>query len=278
MRNALGAYGGSYSIYRALATAMGQLDPNHRPNFTNTEPYYEIPPNPSWFDPTKIVALDPWGHLAPQLFKEEFDAGVDVRPTIAVTKAQLKMAELDASVAAGNLKVDGKIVVPSGHLPGADPNSDPGVEINTSKAAVDPVWYLPGVAERLGVSEGLLRRALFEDTGGSYPELLTRHDIKVFLPPINGLTVYIFGPPEYLRDETKEVTVRVHDECNGSDTFGSSICTCKPYLVSTAGHALPLLSVQRAMRTDPRLPFRTRAPFLRSSASKRPSSALSAAA
>lgn len=37
----------------------------------------------------------------------------------------------------------------------------------------------------------LLRRALFEETGGMYPELITRPDIKVFLPPIGGLTVYI---------------------------------------------------------------------------------------
>jgi len=40
-------------------------------------------------------------------------------------------------------------------------------------------------------SESILRRALFEETGGMYPELVTRPDIKVFLPPIGGLTVYI---------------------------------------------------------------------------------------
>ena len=40
-------------------------------------------------------------------------------------------------------------------------------------------------------SEGLLRRALFEDTGGMYPELITRPDIKIFLPPIGNLTAYI---------------------------------------------------------------------------------------
>lgn len=40
-------------------------------------------------------------------------------------------------------------------------------------------------------SEILLRRALFEETGGMYPELITRPDIKVFLPPIGNLTVYI---------------------------------------------------------------------------------------
>ncbi len=27
------------------------------------------------------------------------------------------------------------------------------------------------------------------------------------------------------------LAVRVHDECNGSDVFGSDICTCRPYLV-----------------------------------------------
>lgn len=63
-----------------------------------------------------------------------------------------------------------------------------------------------------------------------YPELITRPDIKVFLPPIGNLTVYIckfrfcaltpsikmdlvVGPPEYMYDESKELTVRVHDEC-----------------------------------------------------------------
>lgn len=37
-----------------------------------------------------------------------------------------------------------------------------------------------------------------EDTGGMYPELITRPDLKVFLPPIGGISVYIFGNPEYI--------------------------------------------------------------------------------
>jgi hypothetical protein len=53
----------------------------------------------------------------------------------------------------------------------------------STKAAVEPVWYLPGVAARFGIEEADLRRVLFEDTGGMYPELVTRPDIKVFLPP-----------------------------------------------------------------------------------------------
>jgi GTP cyclohydrolase II len=34
-----------------------------------------------------------------------------------------------------------------------------------------------------------------------------------------------------LADPTRKVACRVHDECNGSDVFGSDICTCRPYLV-----------------------------------------------
>ncbi|KAK4056468.1 hypothetical protein OIO90_002611 [Microbotryomycetes sp. JL221] len=255
VRNTIGAHGGSYSIYRALAAATGQIDPNHRPDFTNTEPPIEIKHNPAWDDKSKIVSLDPYGHMAPWVFKNYLDAGIDLRPTIAITKAHIKLIDIDEAVRSGSLEIDGKIVVKTptewitenklasqlaarSARAADDPANkasghqyDAGVELNVSKAAVEPVWYLPGIAERLGISEGSLRRSLFEDTGGMYPELLTRHDLKTFLPPIGGLTVYIFGPHEYLSDETKELTVRVHDECNGSDVFGSDICTCRPYLI-----------------------------------------------
>lgn len=73
--------------------------------------------------------------------------------------------------------------------------------------------------------EGALRRSLFENTGGSFPELITRGDIKLFLPPIGGLTVYCFGDPARMSDPNVRLALRVHDECNGSDVFGSDICT-----------------------------------------------------
>ena len=34
-----------------------------------------------------------------------------------------------------------------------------------------------------------------------------------------------------LADPATKITCRVHDECNGSDVFGSDICTCRPYLI-----------------------------------------------
>jgi GTP cyclohydrolase II len=64
-----------------------------------------------------------------------------------------------------------------------------------------------------------------------FPELVTRPDLQVFLPPIGGQTVYFFGDLSTIPDLNKELTIRIHDECNGSDVFGSDICTCRPYLV-----------------------------------------------
>jgi GTP cyclohydrolase II len=61
--------------------------------------------------------------------------------------------------------------------------------------------------------------------------LITRGDIKVFMPPIGGLTVYVFGDPANMSDPSKRLALRIHDECNGSDVFGSDICTCRPYLI-----------------------------------------------
>jgi len=117
----------------------------------------------------------------------------------------------------GRLVADGAVLSPEG-------------QSFVTKAAIEPVWFLPGVAQRFGVSEQQLREALFKETNSMYPELLTRNDLKLFLPPIGGMTVYIWGDPEKIPDESVELTVRVHDECNGSDVFGSDICTCRPYL------------------------------------------------
>jgi len=55
-----------------------------------------------------------------------------------------------------------------------------------TKAAIDPVWYLPGVAKRFNTTEANLRQKIFQETNGMYPELVTRSDLKIFLPPIGG--------------------------------------------------------------------------------------------
>ncbi|HEY9726319.1 MAG TPA: GTP cyclohydrolase II [Chroococcales cyanobacterium] len=217
-RNAIGTHSGSYSVYRALAVASGALQPGHRADLTNTSPVVAIGPHPSWADANKIVALDPFGAMVGDVYADLYQQGYDIRPTIAVTKAHINMLELQDAVAKGRLSVDGKILKTSGSLV-------------VTKIALDPVWYLPGIAKRLNVKESDLRRALFQQTGGMYPELVTRPDLHVFLPPIGGITVYIVGDIDAITDPTRLLAVRVHDECNGSDVFGSDICTCRPYLV-----------------------------------------------
>lgn len=215
--NVIGAYSGAYSVYRAMAVAIGVLDPLHVPDLTNTAPAEKIGPHPQWADPEKIVSLDPWGHMVGDAFDDYRKKGLDVRPTIAVTKAHINMPEIKDAIAAGRLKPDGDILKANG-------------DVKVTKAAIDPVWYLPGIAKRFEIEETELRRALFEYSGGMFPELITRSDLKVFLPPIGGHTLYFFGDVSTIGNPNVKLACRLHDECNGSDVFGSDICTCRPYL------------------------------------------------
>ena len=217
-RNVIGTYGGAYSVYRAIAVSSGDLDPDHRPDLANTHPAVEIGPFAQWTEAERIVSLDPWGHLPAQNFADELAAGVDIRPTIAITRARLDLPEIQAAIAAGRLVPDGTFVHANG-------------SVSVVKIAIDPVWHLPGLAKRFGTTENVVRRALFQQTGGMFPELVTRSDLKVYLPPIGGTTVYMFGDPARLNDPRTSIACRVHDECNGSDVFGSDICTCRPYLI-----------------------------------------------
>ena len=217
-RNVIGTHGGSYSVYRALAVSAGALDPIRRPDLTNTQPAATIGPSPQWTESRRIVSLDPWGHLASETFGPEIAKGIDVRPSVAITRARLDLPEMRDALAAGRLRADGDMVNATGSL-------------SVVKIAVDPVWHLPGIAERFGTAEANLRRSLFEQTAGMFPELVTRPDLQVFLPPIGGLTVYLFGDVEKLNNPRTVIACRVHDECNGSDVFGSDICTCRPYLL-----------------------------------------------
>ncbi|MFC5419057.1 GTP cyclohydrolase II [Bosea eneae] len=217
-RNVIGAHGGSYSVYRALAISARAMNPAQRPDLTNTHPTSDILPQAQWFEPGRIVSLDPFGHRVAQDFGKWIAEGIDIRPTIAVTKARLNLPEILAAMAGHRLAADGAILHGSG-------------DISVTKIAVDPVWHLPGIADRFGTTENELRRTLFEQTGGMYPELVTRPDLKVFLPPIGSITAYVIGEVSAICDPRKTLACRVHDECNGSDVFGSDICTCRPYLV-----------------------------------------------
>jgi len=216
-RNVIGTHSGSYGVYRALAVAAGNLTRGHRADLTDTAPTDPVGPYPAWGDPQRIVSIDPWGACVQQVYAEYLAQGYDIRPTIAVTKARIHLPEIRQAIAFQRLAIDGRVLLDD-------------ASAVVTKVALEPVWWLPGVAARFQVGEADLRRALFEETGGMYPELVTRSDIEVFLPPIGGQTLYVFGDIRDLADPDVTLTVRVHDECNGSDVFGSDICTCRPYL------------------------------------------------
>jgi GTP cyclohydrolase II len=216
-RNAIGTHSGSYTVYRALSIASGQYTKDHIPDLKNTDVTTKIGPYDSWFETERIVSLDPWGANINENFSSFIKEGYNITPTIAVTQAHLQVPEISEAIEKGRLKPDGKVLLDS-------------KDIKVTKAAIEPVWYLPGIAKRFGLDEGNLRKVLFEETGGMFPELVTRPDLKILLPPIGSTTAYIFGNPQDLANTDVTLTCRVHDECNGSDVFGSDICTCRPYL------------------------------------------------
>ena len=216
-RNVIGTHSGSYGVYRALAVAAGSLTRGHRADLTDTSPTNPVGPHPQWGDADRIVSIDPWGASVQDVYAGFLAQGYDIRPTIAVTQARVHLPEIRQALAFQRLAVDGRVLLED-------------ASAAVTKVALEPVWWLPGVARRFKVGEGALRRALFEETGGMYPELVTRSDLEVFLPPIGGQTLYVFGDVRDLARPEVTLTARVHDECNGSDVFGSDICTCRPYL------------------------------------------------
>ena len=150
-RNAIGAHGGGYCIYTALAVAAGELDPYHIPNLNTTAPTDLMDVQPSWVDPKRLVTIDPWGHMVTDVFAAYYKKGYDIRPTIAVTKAHIDFPEIKDAVREKRVVPDGKILKVDG-------------QTLVTKAAIEPVWYLPGVAERFNCTEMQLRQALFKET------------------------------------------------------------------------------------------------------------------
>ena len=159
-----------------LAVAAGKIDRDALPQLGLTTPAAKIGPHAAWRNSDAIVTMDPWGHAISEGFGAWLDKGYDVRPTIAITKAHVQLPGVlggpaHAKADAGRHRFDGR--------------RDKSV---VTKAAIEPVWYLPGVAKRFGVSERVLRDALFAETNSMYPELISRDDLKIFLPPIGGMT------------------------------------------------------------------------------------------
>ena len=170
--------------------------------------------------PPRSSSLDPWGHHGRRRNSaSEIAEGIDIRPSIAVTRARLDLPEIAARRS------------PPGGSPTTATVVQPTAACRWSRSPSIRSGICPASPSASATTETSLRRTLFEQTAGMFPELVTRPDLQVFLPPIGGTTVYLFGDVAKLADPRTPITCRVHDECNGSDVFGSDICTCRPYLV-----------------------------------------------
>ena len=77
-------------------------------------------------------------------------------------------------------------------------------DVSVTKIAIDPVWWLPGVAERFGVAEGSLAAACSSRPAECIPSSSPAPISRVFLPPIGGMTLYIFGDPAFLGDTAED--------------------------------------------------------------------------
>ena len=94
-----------------------------------------VGPHPQWGDPSRIVSIDPWGASVQSVFADYLAEGYDIRPTIAVTKARIHLPEVRQAIAFQRLAIDGRILLDD-------------ASANVTKIAIEPVWWLPGVAER----------------------------------------------------------------------------------------------------------------------------------
>ena len=140
-RNVIGTHSGSYGVYRALAVAAGNLTRGHRADLTNTAPTDLIGPYEQWGDAKKIVSIDPWGASVQAAFADYIAQGYDIRPTIAVTKAHIHLPEIKQAIAFQRLAIDGTVLLDD-------------ASAAVTKIAIEPVWWLPGVAERFKRQRG----------------------------------------------------------------------------------------------------------------------------
>eukprot|EP00928_Gymnodinium_smaydae_P099452 TRINITY_DN9491_c0_g1_i1.p1 TRINITY_DN9491_c0_g1~~TRINITY_DN9491_c0_g1_i1.p1 ORF type:complete len:804 (+),score=123.09 TRINITY_DN9491_c0_g1_i1:87-2498(+) len=207
--NYAGCYGWDHAAYWGIAETKAGVDLREWYK-TRTEAEFYLPEFKELVDDPEtqkdwhhISTFDPMGMVAHP-------------PTISACKAKLDILELK------DLPVDGEVVLPSR-------------EILTSKCAVYYAWNLPKLSVKLGLSEKQLRDALYKYS--SDPKLLDPN-VRTYIPAVGGCTIYTFGDARKLRDPKTETCVRVHDECIGSDVFGSDICSCRPYLIFALRQAI----------------------------------------
>ena len=133
-RNAIGAHGGSYSIYRALAISSGAMDPSARPDFQDTSPVCEIGLTSMGRSRQDRSSL-PWPPFR-QDFGHLIAEGIAIAPR---SQPKPLTFRTQGAIAAGRLTVDNESCTRPATCRHANRHRS--------------VWWLPVVAERFEVTE-----------------------------------------------------------------------------------------------------------------------------
>ena len=133
-RNVIGTHGGSYAVYRALAVSSGALDPIRRPDLTNTYPAATIGP----FGHGSIRSAS-FRSIRGDIWSRKTSAARSPKASIFVRASRLPARgstcpKCRRQSRPGRLVPDGQFVHANG-------------SVSVVKIAIDPVWYLPGIAE-----------------------------------------------------------------------------------------------------------------------------------
>ena len=132
----------------------------------------------------------PLGRLGCRRYCRLPEAGYDIRPTIAVTKAHIHLPEIRQALAFQRLQVDGTCCSRTARPP--------------SPRSPSSRWVAAGRGEALrGQRGGAAPRALRGDRR-HVPRARHAQRPRVFLPPIGGQTLYVFGNVRDLADPRRD--------------------------------------------------------------------------
>lgn len=226
--NAFGLHSDLYGFQTAMAKTLRYIDPAHKANLDHTDPTINYGPFKTWKNPHLIVTVDPWGHRIIHDHLALLKEGVPIMPSAAVNRSYYRMPEIVEAVRAGRLQSDGERP--------KDKDADDRVVLDkdgvfkVTEITGEQVWHLPGVAKLLNMKEETLRESMHKHSNRMFPQLIDRPDLKVFLPPIGGHSILIFGDTRKIGDPTVPVVLRPHDTCDDGD-LGALRCTCRDYLI-----------------------------------------------
>ena len=192
-RNVIGTHSGSYAVYRALAIAAGALDPAQQArsdqHLADRADRAVSRSGASRSESSRSIRVRRRGQRRVR-GRTSRRATTFGRPSPSPRRTSTCPSSRDA-VAAGRLVADGKMLRAGG-------------DVVVTKAAIEPVWYLPGVARALRrAPKPSCAARCSSRPAACIPELVTRGDLEVFLPPIGGQTIYMFGDVSRIADPAR---------------------------------------------------------------------------